>query len=204
MSKDARLRLIVVAVFAVFIVVLVALSLNRRTPPVDISNVAVPTDAVQLADKDIPGLLQYNVPSNEHTDQVVHYAQVPPVGGPHYPVWQNCGVYTDFLHDEFAVHSLEHGAVWITYQPNLDSSEVARLANITRQSPYRLMSPYPDLPTPIVISAWGYQLRLATADDPRLAAFIVRFESGPTTPERGATCAGGVSQTAKELGLAIQ
>ena len=204
MSKDARLRVIVIAVFAVVIVVLVVLSVNRRTPPVDISSVPLPTGAIELADKDIRGLLQFNVPANDHTDQVVHYPQVPPVGGPHYPVWQNCGVYTDFLHDEFAVHSLEHGAVWITYQPTLDSSEVARLANITRQSPYRLMSPYPNLPTPIVISAWGYQLRLATADDARLAAFIARFESGPTTPERGATCDGGVGQTAKELNLAIQ
>src|SRR5690349_19946895 len=101
MSRDARLRLIVVGVSAVFIVVLVALSLNRRTSPVDISNVTVRSDAVQLADKDIPGLLQYNVPSNDHTDQVVHYPQLRPVGGAHYPVWQNCGVYTDFLHDEF-------------------------------------------------------------------------------------------------------
>ena len=72
MSKDARLRVIVIAVFAVVIVVLVALSVNRRTPPVDISNVPLPTGAVELADKDIPGLLQFNVPSNEHTDQVVH------------------------------------------------------------------------------------------------------------------------------------
>ena len=204
MSKDARLRLIVVAIFAVVIVVLVVASTTRRTPVADISNVPIPTDAVQLNDKEIPGLLQFNVPTNEHTEAVVHYAQVPPVGGPHYPVWQNCGVYTDFLHDEFAVHSLEHGAVWITYQPTLDAGEVARLVNITQQGRYRILSPYPDLPTPIVISAWGYQLRLATVDDPRLAAFIVRFESGPTTPERGASCSGGIGQTARELGLAIQ
>lgn len=201
MSKDARLRLIVVAVFAVFIVALVLASVNRRAPVADISNVPLPTGAIEMADRDIPGLLSFNVPSNEHTDQPVNYPQVPPVGGPHYPVWQNCGVYTDPIHNEFAVHSLEHGAVWITYQPDLDAGEVARLAAITMQSHYRILSPYPGLPTPIVISAWGYQLRLATADDARLAAFIARFESGPTTPERGASCTGGVAQTAKELGI---
>jgi hypothetical protein len=201
MSKDARLRLIVVAVFAVFIVVLVVASVNRNVPVQDISNVPLPAGAVEMADKDIPGLLSFSVPSNDHTDQEVNYAQIPPVGGPHYPAWQNCGVYNDYLHDEFAVHSLEHGAVWITYQPGLASSEVARLASITQQSSHRLLSPYPDLPAPIVLSAWGYQLRLATADDARLAAFIARFESGPTTPERGASCRSNITQTARELGL---
>jgi hypothetical protein len=47
----------------------------------------------------------------------VDYPQSPPVGGPHNPIWQNCGFYSKPVRDEYAVHSMEHGAVWITYSP---------------------------------------------------------------------------------------
>ena len=142
---------------------------------------------------DIEGLQRFSVQGG-HTNQTVNYPEVPPVGGIHNPAWQNCGVYTQPVTNENAVHSLEHGAVWITYQPDLPAEEVARLQTLTRQSGYRLLSPYPDLPSPIVASAWGYQIQLEQADDPRLAQFIRSFEQSPQAPEPGASCAGGVGQ----------
>lgn len=129
-----------------------------------------------------------------HTLEPVAYAQTPPAGGPHNPAWQNCGVYTQPIPSENAVHSLEHGAIWITYHPDLPESEVQKLQDITRQSGFRLLSPYPDLPGPIVLSAWGYQLQLEGADDPRLNDFLVKYEQNPQGPEPGAPCTGGVGQ----------
>lgn len=129
-----------------------------------------------------------------HVDVQVDYKQSPPVGGSHSPVWQNCGVYTEPIVNENGVHTLEHGAVWITYQPNLPSSDVQALQTLTRQSGFRLLSPYPDLPSPIVISAWGYQLRLEEANDPRLKEFIKQYELNPQGPEPGAPCTGGTGQ----------
>jgi Protein of unknown function (DUF3105) len=144
----------------------------------------------------IDGVQQYAVLSSTHVDGTVNYPQTPPVGGAHSPVWQNCGVYTQPLINEHAVHALEHGAVWITYQLGLPADQLQKLQDITRQSSHRLLSPYPGIDSPIILSAWGYQLKLPNADDPRLMQFIQKFEQGPTTPELGAVCSGGTSITA--------
>ena len=129
-----------------------------------------------------------------HTTEPVAYSQIPPVGGPHNPAWQNCGVYTQPIQDVNGVHSLEHGAVWITYRPDLPASGVEKLQELARQSGYRMLSPYPELSSPIVLSAWGYQLQLEQADDPRLTDFIQQYEQNPQGPEPGAPCTGGIGQ----------
>jgi len=55
----------------------------------------------------------------------VTYSVTPPVGGTHNATWMNCGIYDKPVANERAVHNLEHGAVWITYQPSLPPSEVS-------------------------------------------------------------------------------
>ena len=142
----------------------------------------------------IDGVTTYSNLGRDHVNDTVSYDQTPPVGGPHSPVWQNCGVYTESITNESGVHTLEHGAVWITYQPDLPDPEIQALQTLIRQSGFRLLSPYPDLPSPIVISAWGYQLQIEQADDPRLKDFIEQYELNPQGPEPGAPCTGGVGQ----------
>ena len=136
-------------------------------------------------------------PAGEHTGGDVDYDQTPPAGGPHNPVWQNCGYYDKPVRDESAVHSLEHGAVWITYSPDLPQKQVNELKNIAQSESYVLVSPYPDLPdnTPVVASAWGKQVGLDGANDPDLESFIQAYQQGPQTPEPGAVCTGGTSAT---------
>jgi hypothetical protein len=134
-----------------------------------------------------------NVPGN-HVPGPFTYPQTPPMGGPHNPVWQNCGIYDQPVPNEQAVHSLEHGAVWITYQPDLSDTDVATLRDQVRGKSHALLSPYPDLPAPVVASAWGVQLKLDGADDARLPFFIERFHNGPQTPEPGAPCDGAVGE----------
>jgi hypothetical protein len=136
-------------------------------------------------------------PPGEHTGGDVDYDQTPPAGGPHNPVWQNCGYYDKPVRDENAVHSLEHGAVWITYSPDLPQNQVNELKNIAQSESYVLVSPYPDLPddTPVVASAWGKQVGLDGANDPDLESFIQAYQQGPQTPEPGAVCTGGTSAT---------
>lgn len=140
----------------------------------------------------IPGVQHFESLSVLHVEGRVTYPQVPPVGGEHNPVWLNCGIYDQPVRNENAVHSLEHGAVWITYDPSLPAADVEALRALTRGSTHRILSPYIGLPSPVVASAWGYQLQLDNANDPRLPQFIGQFEQGPTTPEPGATCSGGV------------
>ena len=139
----------------------------------------------------IPGVVTYSNLGRQHVTGTINYPQVPPVGGNHNPVWQNCGIYTQPVANENAVHSMEHGAVWITYQPTLSSQEVSQLTTLASGHTYVLLSPYPNLPSPVVISAWGVQLKVTSASDPRLAQFLKYYEQGPQTQEPGAACSGG-------------
>jgi hypothetical protein len=139
----------------------------------------------------------YNVgPPGQHIEGELHYAQSPPVGGKHNPVWQNCGFYAEPIREENAVHSLEHGAVWITYSPDiLPKEEVELLRELAQSQTYLLVSPYhPGLDSPVVASAWGKQLPLQSAKDPDLERFIRAYVQGPRAPEPGAPCTGGVGQ----------
>lgn len=119
----------------------------------------------------------------------VDYDVTPPAGGDHWGQWLDCGVYDEPVRDEFAVHDLEHGTVWITYDPDLPDDDVARLADELPQN--GIMSPYPGLPAPVVVTVWNTQLRLTGADDPRLPAFVEEYDGGVTAPEPFASCAGG-------------
>ena len=155
-------------------------------------------DARQKAASTPPGEVQtYDVgPAGQHTQADVDYEQSPPAGGEHNDVWQNCGYYAEPVRDENAVHSLEHGAVWITYSPDLSEDEVERLRDIAESQTYILVSPYEGLPSPVVASAWGKQLSLESAEDPDLERFIGAYRQGPQTPEPGAVCTGGIGQPA--------
>ena len=141
----------------------------------------------------IPGVELFTGLSRDHTTDPVEYEQSPPVGGAHDPSWQRCLVYDAPIRNENAVHSLEHGAVWITYQPNLPAADREAIAKLAEGKPYVLVSPYPGLEDPVVVSAWGVQLRLDGADDPRLQEFIDRYAGNG--PEPGAPCDSGIEET---------
>jgi Protein of unknown function (DUF3105). len=139
----------------------------------------------------LTGLQTYSGLARDHVTGPVAYPQTPPVGGAHSGTWQNCGVYSAPVPNEEAVHSLEHGAMWITYRPGLPASDLAALLKDVSGEPYALVSPYPGLPSPVVASAWGVQLKLTTTSDPRLKSFINTYKSGSKAPEPGGECTGG-------------
>jgi hypothetical protein len=130
--------------------------------------------------------------SPEHRDdEEIDYEQAPPIGGPHDPEWLACGAYDEPVRDENAVHDLEHGTVWVTYDPSLAEEGVAALEDVLPDD--GIMSPYPGLPAPVVITVWGAQLQLAGPDDPRLPLFLDEYGDGGTAPEAFASCEGGVT-----------
>jgi hypothetical protein len=139
----------------------------------------------------LEGMATYTIASGQHSEAPQTYAQTPPAGGVHSAAWQNCGIYDQPVRNEPAVHSLEHGAVWITYRPDLYAAAIEALRGLARGRSHVLVSPYPDLPSPIVATAWGLQLPVEDASDARLPVFVSRYEKGPQTPEPGATCTGG-------------
>lgn len=139
----------------------------------------------------IEGVQTYSGLSRNHTTDKVDYPQSPPVGGDHDPVWQNCGVYDTPIENGHAVHSLEHGAVWLAYRPDLPADQVAVVAAFAANQSHVLVSPYPGLTEAVVATGWGVQLRLESVTDPRLAEFVQTYQQGPQTPELGVTCSGG-------------
>lgn len=135
-------------------------------------------------------------PANQHVAQGanVDYEQSPPVGGEHDPIWLNSGFYDAPVRDENAVHTLEHGGVWLAYSPDLPQEGKDRIREIVGGQDCVIASPFPDLSAPVVASAWGLQVALEGADDPDLERFVRAYRRGPQTAEPGASCSGGVGE----------
>jgi hypothetical protein len=153
------------------------------------------------AGNDVPQLAAvqtFDFPGGDHTSDPVTYDQTPPAGGPHDPAWEDCGVYPQPVRNENAVHSLEHGTVWVTYRPGLPPSDVQALVTALHavKSGKTMLSPYDGLPAPVVVTVWDAQLDLTGADDPRLPVFLGFYGDGHTAPEPDAPCAGGVHNLA--------
>jgi hypothetical protein len=125
------------------------------------------------------------------------YGMNPPAGGNHWGAWLNCGIYTEPQQNENAVHALEHGAVWVTYNPEeLTADEISALQKSLPET-YIVMSPYPGLQAPVVASAWGNQVELDGVDDPRLADFVTKFWRSADVPEPNAMCTGAIDGPGK-------
>ncbi|MGW0863285.1 MULTISPECIES: DUF3105 domain-containing protein [Streptomyces] len=132
----------------------------------------------------------------EHVQTAVDYPMNPPVGGDHSQAWMTCDgtVYTKAIGKENAVHSLEHGAVWVTYNDKAADADVKALGDKVSRTPYTLMSPVDDQAGKIMLSAWGYQLTVDKASDPRVEQFLTKYVQGSQTPEPGAACTNGLTQ----------
>ncbi|NAS22925.1 DUF3105 domain-containing protein [Herbidospora sp. NEAU-GS84] len=156
--------------------------------------------ALAAQEEMLPKVKDFAYKGAGHVNTKVAYKETPPAGGEHNPAWQTCGIYEQPINNENAVHSMEHGAVWITYQPDLPAAEVDKLKALAGE-PYMLLSPYPGLPSKIVASSWNHQIQLDSASSPDLNAFILKFRQGEDTPELGASCDGGETRSAADAPL---
>jgi hypothetical protein len=143
------------------------------------------------ADEGIEGVEAFRVDSNAHTEENLTYEPAPPTGGEHYPVPATCGFYeSDPPPDEMLVHDIEHGAVWIAYDPDLDDAQKSALSTLVAQQAKVSATPYPDLDAPLFVTAWARQLRLDSVDDTRLLQFIETYRNSSNAPEPNAACQG--------------
>lgn len=142
----------------------------------------------------IPGIVSQEYTGGQHVgpDQQVAYTHSPPLGGAHDYSWATCTgtVYSVPVRNENMVHALEHGAVWIAYDPDRVSGDALELLRSKVDGkPYMMLSPYPGLEQPISLQAWGHQLAVADAADPRVDQFIFSLQRNPyTVPEPQGTC----------------
>ncbi|MER5849437.1 DUF3105 domain-containing protein [Streptomyces sp. NPDC002012] len=151
---------------------------------------------VEAKSSPVQGERTWDKLAQNHVEKKVDYPMNPPVGGDHNPVWMNCDadVYTKAIPKENAVHSLEHGAVWVTYTSKAKPADIKKLGKRVEATPYSLMSPVEDQAAPLMLSAWGRQVTVTSATDARVAQFFTKYVQGPQTPEPGAACTGGVAQ----------
>lgn len=171
----------------IWIAVLVGLSLAQR-----VADMPVLVKTEELAGG-IGRIAFYSKLRQDHVTTAIAYPIQPPVGGAHFPFWLNCGVYNQPVNNPLAVHSLEHGALWITYRPGLPEEQLTQLKALTKASGYRLLSPYPGLRFPVVLTVWGVQLMLERYDEKAIQEFAEQYTNNPEfTPEPGAPCEGGV------------
>ena len=139
------------------------------------------------------GVRTFPATTNRNVEGPIAYEQDPPANGDHAPSWQKCGFYSSPIPNERAVHSMDHGAVWITYRPDLPADQVNVLRGLAREQ-YVLVSPYPGLFAPVVATAWRNQLALEGANDPRLRQFVDQFRLSETAPRSGNGCENGVGE----------
>ncbi|MGA5700405.1 DUF3105 domain-containing protein [Peterkaempfera bronchialis] len=144
----------------------------------------------QAAKVEISGVKTWKDLTFNHVQGKVDYPMTPPVGGDHNAAWLDCDgkVYDKQVPNENAVHSLEHGAVWVTYNDKASQSDITTLSEKVAKTPYSLMSPYPSEKGTITLSAWGTQLVVDSATDPRVNQFFLKYVQGPQTREPGASC----------------
>jgi hypothetical protein len=190
---------VVIVVFAAGIVTYAVLhksskssDASKAADAVGVVNSSDPYSQPELAEaKAISGVTYTVEPNHTHVEGVLKYNASPPVGGNHSQIWADCTgtVYAKQIANENAVHMLEHGAVWITYRPGLPADQLATLTKLVSGQDHLALSPYAGLKTNISLQAWGYQLFVDNASDPRIQQFVTALRyNTKTTPEPGASC----------------
>ncbi|MFF3449364.1 DUF3105 domain-containing protein [Streptomyces sp. NPDC002667] len=199
-ARERRNRILVIAASTVVVAGLVAGAVVLVRSQSDDAKKSTASDSKQASGHFVTGAdgvkTWKGTLTRNHVTKTVTYAMEPPVGGDHLQVWMNCNgdVYTKAVNNMNAVHSLEHGAVWVTYNSKASQADVKALAAKVRKTPYTLMSPVEDQKDPIMMSAWGKQRTVTGANDKNVDAFLAEFVQGKQTPEPGAACTNGLSQ----------
>lgn len=187
-KKEKRGRILATVISAVAVVSVLAVVITIVVTNATREPAQVPLTAAERADIVIEGEEVYEGIDPTHTQEPVTYDVIPPAGGPHNPSWLNCGVYEEEQPLEYAVHSMEHGAVWLAYDP--DQVTDAQLAALREAAPDRhaIVSPIAGLESPIIASAWGARVQVSDPSDERLQQFIDKYWLSPAAPEPGALC----------------
>lgn len=144
-------------------------------------------------DIEVAGLQTFSGLSANHVEKPVSYEQSPPVGGDHASVWLNCGTYSQPVPNENAVHALEHGAVWATYDPARITDEQAKTLQEQLPDTYTVLSPLAGTASPIMLAAWGAEVGVDRPEDERVGQFVSKYWQSADAPEPGAACTGGTN-----------
>jgi Protein of unknown function (DUF3105) len=171
-----RRRLVRGALFiALALVPILAYALFRPTAPTEIEGHAIRAFS--------------SAGENQHQEGDLDYESDPPVSGVHSIRPAPCGTHAEPILDENQVHTLEHGAVGIQYEPTLAAREIAILEDIAASyDSHVFTAPRPDMRTPIVVTSWAHMMRLGSLDASAIRTYIDEFRmQGPEDKDCDAT-----------------
>jgi hypothetical protein len=139
-----------------------------------------------IADKatasELPGVVKQSNEGRTHVETgiTVQYATATPTSGTHSEGAPRCGVLSQQLPTELAIHALEHGTVVIWYQPSIADDVVSGLRDIVNRFDNRvILSPNAEMADAVVATAW-LRLKAYGGADPELEEFITTYrERGP-------------------------
>lgn len=120
-----------------------------------------------LLGEEIPDLGANHINQGE---RVTTYNSNPPTSGPHWSTPQTCDFYTEEVPDEAVVHSLEHGAIWVTYKDK--SLEGSMKSLFEKESAKVLISPRSANDSLVAVASWGRLLKLDEFDEDQIIDFI--------------------------------
>jgi hypothetical protein len=85
---------------------------------------------------------------------------------------------------------MEHGAVWITYNPDqVQGADVDTLARLVDGEYGRMLSPYAGLDSAVSVQSWNHQLKVDSVNDERIKQFAdFLTQNADFYPEVGASC----------------
>jgi len=154
---------------------------------------AQPLDESGDADR-LTDVEQFSSQGNQHVDQgtQIDYERIPPLSGPHYTSTTDAGFYEETPPLGELVHTLEHGAVVIYYDPaettdeaNESMRQFAAEHTGTWQSVVAVPNPNDNPEATYVLTAWNHRLYMDEYDPETVHAFLSEYLGrGPENPVR--------------------
>lgn len=164
---------------SMLVIAMVAVACGEPSEPATIGAGAVTVEtyddfgAEHFADADIQSILDGS--------SSFAYETFPATSGPHAGTWAPCGIYAEEVPEVFSVHSMEHGAVTVHYDPALPVGDIERIRQAARElGSHVVVTPRSALTEPVVLTAWTVMARLGDVDTQAITDFWNEYsQQGP-------------------------
>lgn len=167
-----------VGILIVFIIIIGYKELTKKTPEEIAFKQQV--EAVSLDGK----VEEFEIEGRDHISPgtKVNYKTNPPTSGGHLATTKKWGVYNKKIEDKMALHSLEHGGIWISYK-NMDDESIKILEEIGKSNSQSvIVSPRENNDNNLVVASWGKMMRLETVDKTLIQKYINTYKN--QSPEK--------------------
>lgn len=175
--RERRARAIRTATFVTVFLALIYFFFFRETSPDEIAGNPISSFSTSN------GGQQTHAAPYDYTEDTTGVN--PPVSGRHDPVPAECGTHSEKVADENLVHTLEHGAVAVLYDPKeVPLADIKKIETIVSgYADTTISAPYPGLSDHVVVASWSRKMPLDSFDDDAITEYIDTFRDTEPAPE---------------------